>query len=88
MYGSELQVIGRWEPSSKVHNVCGWKNDLLTLKDRIFYCPGCDESIDRDWNASLNIERIGLSTSSLGSVESVRPTPGNEADIFQFVSKC
>jgi putative transposase len=88
MYGSELQVIGRWEPSSKVHNVCGWKNDLLTLKDRIFYCPGCDESIDRDWNASLNIERIGLSTSSLGSVELVRPTSGKEADIFQFVSKC
>lgn len=85
MYGSELQVIGRWEPSSKVHHKCGWKNVLLTLKDRIFYCPECDESIDRDWNASLNIEKIGLSTSSLRSVESEGPTPGNEAGIFQFV---
>lgn len=85
MYGSELQVIGRWEPSSKTHFKCGWKNDLLTLKDRVFHCSECDETIDRDLNAALNIERIGLRTSSLRPVESVRPTSDNEAGIFQFV---
>ena len=85
MYGSELQVIGRWEPSSKVHFKCGWKNTLLTLKDRVFHCLQCDEKIDRDFNASLNIEKIGLSTSSLRPVESEGPTPGNEMGIFQFV---
>lgn len=84
LYGSELQVIGRWEPSSKTHSKCGWKNDLLTLKDRIFYCPKCDESIDRDWNAAINIERIGLSQSSLRSKEPEVPTPGDELGIFQF----
>lgn len=85
LYGSELQVIGRWEPSSKTHFKCGWKNDLLTLKDRVFHCLECGESIDRDLNAALNIERIGLSASSLRPVESVRPTSDNEAGIFQFV---
>jgi putative transposase len=63
LYSSDLRVIGRWEPSSKLHHKCGWKNVLLTLKDRIFYCSGCNESIDRDLNAALNIEQIGLSTS-------------------------
>jgi putative transposase len=60
LYGSELRVIGRWEPSSKTHHKCGWVNNLLTLKDRIFHCQQCSESIDRDWNASLNIEKWGL----------------------------
>ncbi|MBW4580660.1 MAG: transposase [Tildeniella nuda ZEHNDER 1965/U140] len=64
LYGSRLSVIGRWEPSSKLHHKCGWKHETLKLSDRIFYCPECDESIDRDLNASLNIERIGLSLSS------------------------
>jgi putative transposase len=64
LHGSRLAVIGRWEPSSKLHHKCGWKDETLTLKDRVFYCPECDESIDRDLNASLNIERIGLSLSS------------------------
>lgn len=64
LYGSELRIIGRWEPSSKLHHLCGWKNEALTLKDRVFHCPECAESIDRDLNAALNIERIGLSLSS------------------------
>lgn len=64
LYGSELRIIGRWEPSSKLHHKCGWKNEALTLKDRVFHCPMCAESIDRDLNAALNIERIGLSLSS------------------------
>jgi len=88
LYGSELQVIGRWEPSSKLHNKCGWRNDTLTLKDRVFYCPGCDETIDRDWNAALNIEQIGLSQSSLRLVDREVPTPLDEASKFQIVSNC
>lgn len=87
LYGSELQVIGRWEPSSKIHHKCRWKNDLLTLKDRIFYCPECDESVDRDLNAALNIERIGYSQYSLRTVDTEVPTPVVEADKFQFVNK-
>jgi putative transposase len=64
LYGTQLSIIGRWEPSSKLHHKCGWKNETLALKDRVFHCPECDESIDRDLNAALNIERMGLSLSS------------------------
>lgn len=64
LYGSRLRIIGRWEPSSKTCSNCGWKNSELTLKDRVFDCLECKHSMDRDLNAALNIERIGLSLSS------------------------
>ncbi|MEO1208287.1 MAG: transposase [Cyanobacteria bacterium J06638_20] len=88
LYGSELQVIGRWEPSSKLHYKCGYRDNALTLKDRVFYCPVCDESIDRDHNAALNIERLGLGLSSLRLVESEVPTPGDEASKSRFRNEC
>ncbi len=58
-YGKELVVIGRFEPSSKTCSCCGWKNDNLTLRDRIFRCESCGLEIDRDLNASINIHSIG-----------------------------
>lgn len=64
LYGSQLFIIGRWEPSSKTCSNCGWKNSELTLKDRVFDCLECGHSMDRDLNAALNIERMGLSLSS------------------------
>lgn len=84
LYGSELAVISRWEPSSKVHHKCGWKNEKLALKDRVFYCYKCNESVDRDLNAAINIERIGLSHSSLRLVDGEVPTPPVEASKFQY----
>jgi transposase len=57
------------------------------INDRVFHCPHCNESIDRDLNAAKNIERIGLSLSSLRLVDGVVPTPPVEAGKFQFVSK-
>lgn len=63
LYGSELRVIGRFEPSSKLHFRCGWRNDELGSSE-VFYCPKCNETLDRDLNASLNIERLGVSLTS------------------------
>lgn len=63
LYGCEIRVIGRFAPSSKTHYKCDFYNPNLLLSDRFFYCPDCDESIDRDLNASLNIERWGLAQS-------------------------
>ncbi|NJR59146.1 MAG: transposase [Cyanobacteria bacterium CRU_2_1] len=78
LYGSDLQIIGRWEPSSRTCSKCGWKDDELTLKNRVFNCQNCGHSIDRDLNAALNIERIGLSSSSLRLVDVEVPTPTDE----------
>jgi putative transposase len=84
-YGSELRVISQWTPSSKLHHQCDYKNKGLTLKDRVFYCPKCQESLDRDLNAALNIERFGLSLSSWRSVDREVPSPLVEADRTHFV---
>ena len=59
-YGKTLTVIGRFEPTSKTCSCCGWKKNDLTLKDRTFECEGCGLVIDRDMNASLNIQRLGV----------------------------
>ncbi len=59
-YGRDLVVIDRFYPSSKLCNVCGYKNKDLTLKDRNWCCPKCSTEHDRDVNASININKEGL----------------------------
>lgn len=59
-YGKELSIIDRFYPSSKTCSNCGWKKEDLTLSDRIFKCEKCGIEIDRDLNAALNIERVGV----------------------------
>lgn len=52
--GSELRLVDRWFPSSKLCPVCGCINDNLTLGDRIWICD-CGAIHDRDLNAARNI---------------------------------
>ncbi len=59
-YGRDLVVIDRFYPSSKLCNVCGYKNKDLTLKDRNWCCPKCSTEHDRDVNASININKEGI----------------------------
>ena len=76
--------VDRYYPSSKTCNVCGWKNDSLSLSDRNWTCPQCGTEHDRDVNAAVNILGEGLrvlngNKSSAGAVDytgggSVRPT--------------
>jgi len=54
MYGANLVLVDQWFPSSKTCSNCGTKKDM-PLSIRIFECPACGISLDRDWNASLNI---------------------------------
>lgn len=63
--------IDKFYPSSKTCSCCGYIKNDLNLKDRIFDCPNCNSKIHRDYNASLNIYRVGASTLS---GEFVRPT--------------
>jgi len=53
--------IGRFEPTSKTCSNCGCVQEM-PLSKRVFDCPSCGISIDRDLNASLNIRNIGLNT--------------------------
>lgn len=61
LYGTRLIEADRWFPSSRLHR-CGWKNTELKLSDRVFYCPVCDESLDRDLNAAINLEQLAYSS--------------------------
>lgn len=60
-YGVGRLYVETFYPSSKLCSCCGWKNDLLTLSDRIFKCLNCGMELDRDLNASLNLEKAGSS---------------------------
>lgn len=53
-----LTYADRFYPSSKTCSCCGFKKDKLSLSERVFNCDNCGESIDRDFNASLNLERL------------------------------
>lgn len=53
-------VIDRFYPSSKTCSRCGWKNKDLKLSDRTFVCKDCGLEIDRDLNAAINIQAVGV----------------------------
>jgi putative transposase len=55
-YGAEVIVADRWFPSSKLC-VCGVVHDALTLKDRVFVCPKCGYTEERDVHAAKNLAR-------------------------------
>jgi putative transposase len=55
-YGTKLEVVDRWYPSSKTCSVCGHVQDMK-LSDRVFNCGACLNSIDRDLNAAINLEK-------------------------------
>ena len=57
--GGKLIKVDKWYPSSKTCHKCGYINKELTLKDRKWICPNCNDEIDRDYNASLNIRDEG-----------------------------
>lgn len=70
-YGCELRKIGRFEPSSKLCSVCGYKMDEMPLNIRGWTCPNCGTRHDRDLNASLNILKIALSGGEEEPVDTV-----------------
>lgn len=67
--GKNIVFIGRFEPSSKTCNKCGYINKELKLNDRKWICPICGEHHDRDINAAINIKKFALNPQSLVAVE-------------------
>ena len=52
----EIREANRFYPSSKICNICGYKNSNLTLKTREWICPQCKSYHDRDINAAINLK--------------------------------
>ena len=53
--GIEFRTVDRFYPSSKTCHTCGHTNKGLKLKDRVYICPKCGYTEDRDFNAALNL---------------------------------
>ena len=49
-----FEKIDRFAPSSQICNKCGNKQ-LMPLSERTYHCMKCENIVDRDYNASLNI---------------------------------
>jgi putative transposase len=59
-YGRKFVVISRWEPTSQSCSDCGFKWGKVDLSVRSILCLGCGSEHDRDENASVNIEKVGI----------------------------
>lgn len=58
-YGIEFVEADKWFPSSKLCSCCGNIKKDLKLSDRVYRCE-CGNSIDRDFQASINLSRYEL----------------------------
>ncbi|MFX0065666.1 MAG: RNA-guided endonuclease InsQ/TnpB family protein [Candidatus Hermodarchaeota archaeon] len=54
-YGTTVIKADRWFPSSKLCSNCLMIHPHLTLQDRTFTCSLCGQSLDRDYNAAINL---------------------------------
>ena len=52
-----IRLVDRFYPSSKTCSNCGGYKKNLKLSQRVYSCNHCQEKIDRDLNASLNIAK-------------------------------
>ncbi len=71
-YGSELVIVSRTFPSSKMCSRCGHRKKELSLSEREYECEQCGLEIDRDLNAALNLVAVSLPETLNACGEEVR----------------
>lgn len=52
-----VRLVDRFYPSSKTCSNCGHYKKDLKLSQRVYHCSHCQEKIDRDLNAAINIAK-------------------------------
>ena len=57
-----VRLVDRFYPSSKTCSNCGSHKKDLKLSQRVYHCSNCQEEIDRDLNAALNIVKTNKYT--------------------------
>jgi putative transposase len=58
-YGTRVELVDRWYPSSKMCSKCGYIQSM-GLSERVYNCGGCGHVQDRDENASINLRDAPL----------------------------
>ena len=69
-HGKNILRIGRFDPSSKMCNNCGYIKKDMTLDVREWECQKCHALHDRDINAAKNIKSYGLHYKNVGAERS------------------
>ena len=59
-YKRILSVIDRYYPSSQICHICGNNDGKKSEKIRHWICSNCNNKLDRDFNAAINICNEGL----------------------------
>jgi len=77
-YGSELVIVSRTFPSSKLCSQCGHRKKELALSEREYECEQCGLVIDRDLNAALNLVAVSLPETQNACGEEVRHSKSSE----------
>ena len=83
-YGVVVHKIDRYYPSSKACT-CGYINKELKLSDRVWTCPYCGETHDRDILAANNILRQGIVELESGSKTSKHSAEG-QSRLYSTIS--
>lgn len=86
-YGRELVKVDRFYPSSQICSSCHVKDGKKELDVRVWECSSCGATLDRDFNASLNILFEGVSnltgtTVNTTSAELVDYKRGEDVSLF------
>nr|WP_239583749.1 transposase [Herpetosiphon giganteus] len=68
-HGQQIVKVGRFYASSKTCHHCQTKT-TLTLADRMWTCPTCGTTHDRDGNAAINMLHEGIRLLAVGTTES------------------
>ena len=59
-YGRTFTKVSRWLPSSQICSACGHRGSKKALSVREWVCLECGITHDRDINAAININTVGL----------------------------
>jgi putative transposase len=60
-YGGSIIIANTFFPSSKLCSCCGNKKEKLKLSEREYTCYNCAVTLDRDLNASVNLNNLAVS---------------------------
>ena len=74
-HGKVFVKADEYFPSSQICCYCGYRKEDLKLSDRVWQCPRCNVTHDRDLNASVNLFRHGINKFRVG-LERSEFTPG------------
>ena len=75
IYGTTVESVDRWFPSSKMCSSCGCVKEKLSLSERVFECS-CGLVLDRDLNAAINLSKyVPGATGELKPADKKEPTP-------------